>query len=210
MTTYSVKELEKARDFATRKHEGQERDGGDPYINHPFQVAVILSAITGSADKDIELIQAGFLHDTIEDTDTTYEELVTEFGERVADLVMEVSHEGKKTTGYYFPRLKTKAGIVLKFADRISNLMDMNAWDKGRQEHYLRKSKFWKSTDGEPTDKQLLIKIANLERNLKNARAERDIMKRKLKNAMGTTKRRNEKKSKNCIDNILPGKVYHC
>ena len=59
---------------------------------------------------------------------------------------MEVTHEGRKDEiGYYFPRLKTQRGIVLKFADRISNLSRMESWDDNRKNHYLRKSKFWKS-----------------------------------------------------------------
>ena len=47
--------------------------------------------------------------------------------------------------GYWSPRLKTKRGIILKFADRLSNLSRIESWDKKRQEHYLKKSKFWKS-----------------------------------------------------------------
>ncbi len=132
----------KARDFAILKHGDQKRDNGDPYFVHCSEVADIIWDLT----KDDNLTIAAYLHDTIEDTDATYEEIKKEFGVDVADLVNEVTHEGKKDShGFYFPRLKTKRGIILKFADRLHNLSDMNAWDDKRQEHFLKKSKFWKS-----------------------------------------------------------------
>lgn len=134
---------ERARLFAVRKHDGQFRDDGvTPYMIHPAQVARILMQVT----HDTNLIAAGYLHDTIEDTDTTYEELVAEFGQDIADLVMEVTQEGQKdNVGFYFPRLHTQRGIMLKFADRLSNLADMEAWSEERRQHYLKRSKFWKS-----------------------------------------------------------------
>lgn len=128
--------------FAVQAHEGQERDGGGAYIAHPAQVATILTQVT----DDPEIIAAGWLHDTIEDTSTSYEVLEARFGKRVADLVNEVTHEGTKdSTGYYFPRLETRDGVLIKFADRLSNLSDMSSWDDQQIAHYLKKSKFWKS-----------------------------------------------------------------
>ena len=129
--------------FAEEAHRGQVDDEGLPYFaSHILPVVAILQIIT----KDIEIIQAGYLHDIIEDTEYTYEDIKNRFGKRVADLVNEVTHEGKKDeVGYYFPRLKTKDGIILKFADRLSNLSRMNSWDEKRQQQYLKKSKFWKS-----------------------------------------------------------------
>ena len=54
--------------------------------------------------------------------------------------------EGKKDEkGYWFPRLKSKDAIIVKFADRLSNLSRMDVWDEERQQHYLKKSKFWRS-----------------------------------------------------------------
>lgn len=134
----------KAKTFAFKKHEGQSCDEGSPYIFHPFQVAQIVSLITSNKN----VVAAAYLHDTVEDTNTTYEELVKEFNKEVADLVMEMTHEGKKDEiGFYFPRLKTRDGILIKFADRISNLSRMGSWDDDRKAQYLRKSKFWKSGD---------------------------------------------------------------
>ncbi len=129
--------------FAEKKHKGQfDDEGKDYFLAHVTQVADIVELIT----NDEDVICAALLHDTIEDTDTTYEELVEHFGKRVADLVMEVTHEGKKDEkGYYFPRLHSKEGIMIKFADRLSNLSRMGAWPEDRKKQYLKRSKFWKS-----------------------------------------------------------------
>jgi len=134
--------ITKAFLFAYEKHGDTLDDNGELYISsHLFQVAKILRQVT----DDEELLAAALLHDTIEDTDTTHEELRENFGDRIADLVNEVTHEGKKDSyGYFFPRLKSRDAILLKFADRLSNLSRMEAWDEGRRQHYLKKSKFWK------------------------------------------------------------------
>lgn len=134
--------LSMACEFARRKHEGQLDDEGKSYFEaHVCQVVDILLKVT----IDDDILMAGYLHDTVEDTDTTYEELACTFGVRVAKLVMELTHEGKKDeVGYYFPRLKSRDAILVKFADRLSNLSRMSAWDEKRQDQYIRKSKFWK------------------------------------------------------------------
>lgn len=132
-----------AHDFAKEKHKGQKDDDGKDYFEaHCMQVYNILCSVT----VDEELLSAALLHDTIEDTDTTYDELVEKFGKEVADLVNEVTQEGKADeNGFYFPRLHSKKGIMLKFADRLSNTSRMDSWNEKRQAHYLKKSKFWKS-----------------------------------------------------------------
>lgn len=76
--------LDRAICFAVKAHANTERKGkGFPYIVHPLEAVVIVSTMT----SDQELLAAAALHDTMEDTDTTYEQLVQEFGKRVADLV---------------------------------------------------------------------------------------------------------------------------
>ena len=132
----------KAYDFAEYKHRGQLDDSNKSYFEaHICQVADILSRVT----TDDDIICAGLLHDTLEDTDTTFEELEKEFGLRVAKLVHEVTHDGQKDNyGYYFPRLETRDGILVKLADRASNVSRMECWSKERQELYLKKTKFWK------------------------------------------------------------------
>lgn len=128
--------------FAITAHEGQTRDDGAPYIVHPQRVAALIEQVTG----DPVMIAAAWLHDTIEDTPTSYEVIVANFGQEVADLVMEVTHETSDRGEHYFPRLQSERGVMLKFADRLANLSTMQlAWDDKRRAHYLKKSKFWKS-----------------------------------------------------------------
>ena len=142
-TTSTHPIVAKAYTFAWEKHRDQRDDSGKSYFEaHCLQVYNLLLQVTG----DDDILCAGLLHDTIEDTETTYEELVGEFNQRIADLVMEVTDEGEKDNyGKYFPRLKSRDGVLIKFCDRTSNLSRMDAWPKQRQEHYLKKSKFWKS-----------------------------------------------------------------
>ncbi len=134
--------IQKAIEFAQKKHEGQKDDEGkDYFIQHLLVVGKAVTKLT----EDMEVIQASYLHDTLEDTDTTYDELVEVFGKRVADLVNEVTQEGQKDEyGFYFPRLKSKEAILIKLIDRASNITRMESWDEKRKEHYLKKTKFWK------------------------------------------------------------------
>lgn len=128
--------------FAFDKHTGQVDDDGEPYIKHVCQVVDILRQVTDNED----VICAAYLHDTIEDCGVTYKKIEKLFGKNIADLVLEVTHDGSNTSGYYFPRLQSKEAIMIKFADRLSNISRMTNWDIGRRKHYLQRSKFWKSS----------------------------------------------------------------
>ena len=129
-------------EFARVAHGKQLDDSGKNYFqSHVLQTVALVKQLT--TDEDI--ISAAYMHDLIEDTDVTFEEIQRRFGLRTADLVHEVTHEGEKDNyGRYFPRLHTKEGIMLKLCDRASNVSRMDSWSKDRQEHYLRKTKFWK------------------------------------------------------------------
>lgn len=86
--------IHKGIEFAIRAHGQQKRKGSDLlYIVHPFETALILS----QAGASETLICAGLLHDTLEDTDVTYEQLRKEFGAEVADLVWSRSEDKEKT-----------------------------------------------------------------------------------------------------------------
>jgi len=137
----SIKKL--AFDYATWAHRGQMDDCGQDYFTaHCVMVARLLDKL----GCDDEVVAAGYLHDTLEDTQVTGSDLERLFGQRVADLVGEVTHEGQKDNyGYWFPRLETKDGILIKLADRMSNLSRMNAWPEKRRAQYLRKTIFWRT-----------------------------------------------------------------
>ena len=133
--------IERAKAYAAICHRGQKDDEGKSYFKaHVCQVARLVKEVT----NDEVTIAAAYLHDVIEDADVPKDNLVMLFGTEVADLVHELTHEGAKPTGYTFPRLHSKKAILIKFADRLSNLSRMNAWDDDRQAHYLKRSKFWK------------------------------------------------------------------
>ena len=74
---------------------------------------------------------------------TGYDELVREFSREVADLVVELTHVGAKVSGKYFPVLHSRKAIVVKFADRLSNISRMDDWPGDWQLDYLNESRFW-------------------------------------------------------------------
>jgi len=123
--------LRRATGFAAWKHKGQMRkgEGEIPYIHHPIEVTAILAEIGGVTD--IDLLQAGLLHDTIEDTDTHGDELETHFGSRVCAIVLEVTDDKsldkadrKARQVEHAPHLSRDAQS-LKLADKISNVYDV-------------------------------------------------------------------------------------
>ncbi|WP_461829819.1 RelA/SpoT family protein, partial [Aquifex sp.] len=117
----------KAYEFAKERHGDQKRKTGEPYIVHPLNVAKILSEL----GMDAETIVAALLHDVLEDTETTYEELKKEFGESVASLVEGVTKIGKikyksdQVENYrklILATAKDPRVIILKLADRLDNM----------------------------------------------------------------------------------------
>uniref|UniRef100_A0A8C4LHH5 Guanosine-3',5'-bis(diphosphate) 3'-pyrophosphohydrolase MESH1 n=1 Tax=Equus asinus TaxID=9793 RepID=A0A8C4LHH5_EQUAS len=124
--------LLEAADFAARKHRWQRRKDpeGTPYINHPIGVARILTHEAGITD--IVVLQAALLHDTVEDTDTTLDEVELHFGAQVRRLVEEVTDdktlpklERKRLQVEQAPHSSPGAKLV-KLADKLYNLRDLN------------------------------------------------------------------------------------
>ncbi|KAM4744717.1 guanosine-3',5'-bis(diphosphate) 3'-pyrophosphohydrolase MESH1 [Anableps anableps] len=134
--------------FAAKKHCKQRRKDpeGTPYINHPIGVARILSYEGGVTE--IEVLQAALLHDTVEDTDTTPEELEDKFGTIVAQIVREVTddkslskQERKRLQVEHAPHCSRQAKLV-KLADKLYNLRDLNTstpvgWSAERVQEYF-------------------------------------------------------------------------
>jgi len=140
--------LFRALAFAAHKHRDQRRKDAEasPYINHPIALAEVLAGEGGVADA--EVLAAALLHDTIEDTDTSLEELRGQFGARIADMVAEVTDD-KSLPKAERKRLQVEhaAGIsrgakLVKLADKICNLRDVAdrppaQWDLQRRQDYF-------------------------------------------------------------------------
>lgn len=113
--------VRKALKFAANKHAGQFRKGTDiPYLVHPVEVGLYLQNLGMSHDTII----AGYLHDTLEDTDTTYDELKYTFGEKVADVVLELTEVSKKRALKKAESYSPEA-VKVKTADLMCNVTDI-------------------------------------------------------------------------------------
>tara|TARA_Y100000590_G_scaffold55664_1_gene58296 strand:+ start:1891 stop:3633 length:1743 start_codon:yes stop_codon:yes gene_type:complete len=132
---FNPETLSKAYSFALNAHKNQVRDSGDPYLSHPVAVANILMDLK----LDSATIATGLLHDTIEDTNTTYKIVEKEFGKEVADLVDGVTKiselEGKiiensKAENIRKLILATSKDIrvlLVKIADRLHNMRTLDS-----------------------------------------------------------------------------------
>jgi guanosine-3',5'-bis(diphosphate) 3'-pyrophosphohydrolase len=144
--------LFRALAFAAHKHRDQRRKDAEasPYINHPIALAEVLAGEGGVAD--VEVLAAALLHDTIEDTATTAEELRAEFGPRIAAMVEEVTDDQqlpkadrKRLQIEHAAGLSAGAKLV-KLADKICNLRDVAdrppaKWDLQRRQEYFEWAK---------------------------------------------------------------------
>lgn len=134
--------------FAAHKHRDQRRkdESASPYINHPIALANVLANEAGVDDERVLI--AAILHDTIEDTDTTEQELLREFGQEIAGIVLEVSDdktlsksERKRLQVEHASSISRRAKLV-KLADKICNLRDVvgsppSGWSLARKQEYF-------------------------------------------------------------------------
>ena len=142
-----VVDVARAMAFAARKHSSQRRKGeaAEPYVNHVVEVAELVARATGGDDP--VLVMGALLHDTVEDTGTTREELEREFGADVAALVAEVTDdkslakdERKRLQVANTPHKSPRAKMI-KLADKTSNLRSIlvsppPSWDWQRRREY--------------------------------------------------------------------------
>ncbi|MEE3442518.1 MAG: HD domain-containing protein, partial [Candidatus Enteromonas sp.] len=124
--------IEKAYLFAKEKHKDQKRKSGEPYIHHPLEVAYILAQLQGGPAT----IAAGFLHDVVEDTDTSIEEIKDRFGEDVAKIVDSLTKiqrlklskrtdedfEAEDHRKIFLGMANDVRVILVKLADRLHNM----------------------------------------------------------------------------------------
>ncbi|MBO4724940.1 MAG: bifunctional (p)ppGpp synthetase/guanosine-3',5'-bis(diphosphate) 3'-pyrophosphohydrolase [Firmicutes bacterium] len=131
---YNMELIARAFDLANEKHKDQKRKSGEPYIIHPMAVAKILADL----GMDEETVAAGLLHDVVEDTDYTYDQLKDDFGEEIALLVDGVtkltsmvieSKEQKQAENLrkmFLAMSKDIRVLIIKLADRLHNLRTIN------------------------------------------------------------------------------------
>lgn len=140
--------LMEAINFAAIKHRDQRRKDvhKTPYINHPVGVAYLLWKEGGVTDASV--LQAAFLHDTVEDTDTSFEELERVFGADVRNLVAEVSDDKslpkleRKRLQIENASKKSPRARLVSYGDKLYNLRDLNkctpeGWSEVRVQEYF-------------------------------------------------------------------------
>jgi GTP pyrophosphokinase len=128
--------------FAKKAHKGQKRKfSGAPYFIHPESVANLVKKYT----KDDTLVAAAYLHDIIEDTDSTYEDLEYSFGKAVADLVQELTSLDKEEiikqggkAKYLTQKMNkmSKDALTIKLCDRLDNVSDEHASESFKERYY--------------------------------------------------------------------------
>ena len=130
--SYDIELIEKAYDLAGKMHQGQLRKSGEPYLIHPVAVAKILAEL----GMDDQAIVAGLLHDVVEDTDYTTEQLREDFGDDIELLVDGVTKLGslkyeskeerqaENLRKMFLAMSKDIRVLIIKLADRLHNLYD--------------------------------------------------------------------------------------
>ncbi len=140
--------VEKAYNYAVLKHEGQMRKSGEEYVSHPIEVAKIIAEM----GLDTSSIAAALLHDVVEDTDSTEEEIKEQFGETIALLVFGVTKLGKipytskeeqqveNLRKMFLAMAQDIRVIVIKLADRLHNLRTMKSMPEEKQREKARET----------------------------------------------------------------------
>jgi guanosine-3',5'-bis(diphosphate) 3'-pyrophosphohydrolase len=151
MITFAESDLAsvlKAVKFSADKHRAQRRKGADeiPYVNHPIEVAEVLWRVGGV--RSVAVLVAALLHDTLEDTDATSDELEREFGPEVRALVEEVTDDKslpkdeRKQLQVAHASHKSDGAKLVKLGDKICNVRDVAfsppaGWSVERRRAYL-------------------------------------------------------------------------
>src|SRR5215469_1078856 len=140
--------IRKAYELSERYHAGQLRASGEPYLMHPIEVALVLAEMK----MDPQAIAAGLLHDSVEDTSITIEEIEKQFGEQVAHIVegvtkiSKIEHASREERQAENVRKMLLAMvddirvILIKLADRLHNMRTLEHLPRERQEHIARET----------------------------------------------------------------------
>jgi guanosine-3',5'-bis(diphosphate) 3'-pyrophosphohydrolase len=140
--------IRKAWDFCVRQHEGQMRASGEPYIIHPLEVAEVLAEMK----MDATAIAAGLLHDAVEDTPATHEEIESQFGDQVAHIVEGVTkidkiqfanredRQAENVRKMLLAMVSDIRVVLIKLADRLHNMRTLSHLKPDRQEAIARET----------------------------------------------------------------------
>jgi len=134
----------KALTFAAINYGSLKRKSGNiPYLIHPIRIISILRAAGFSEFEDEELMIAALFHDLLEDTETTFSDIESQFGHKIATIVEELSIPEKNNKIEWLESFNdaSKEAKIIKMADRIDNIMDMNMWPKEKQKSYAEQAK---------------------------------------------------------------------
>lgn len=127
-------------EFIKEKHKGQKRIQGTPYYMHPLEVSNILDQ--KGFPKDYQI--AGLFHDLLEDTNTTYEELVKISNKEIADAVKLVTKEKGYVMSEYMDRImQNDMARMVKLADRLHNLSETHLASAKFKERYIKETEEW-------------------------------------------------------------------
>ena len=132
--------LNEAAEYAKQKHGKQKRMQGTPYYEHPYMVAKILKDKGFSEEYQI----AGLFHDLIEDTETSYEDILALTNRDIARAVLLVSKEEGYIMSEYMNRIKLDdMARMIKLADRLHNLSDAKVANSKFQRKYIKETEEW-------------------------------------------------------------------
>ncbi|MFX0135610.1 MAG: HD domain-containing protein [Candidatus Hodarchaeota archaeon] len=163
------KKIDKAKKYSAEKHKEQKRKfSGKPYFTHPSNVASMVAKYT----KDEEIIMAAYLHDTIEDTATTYKEIFKEFGKKVAELVGELTSDkskySKSTKSLYLLKKMNNMSdeaLLIKLCDRLDNISGYPDEPNNFVKLYMKQTKYILSNlkrNLNSNHKELILKIQEI------------------------------------------------
>ena len=158
--------IEEIKEYVKNKHEGQKRKQGTPYYFHPYAVAEMLKSKGFNEEYQI----AGLLHDTLEDTNATKEEILKLTNENVLEAVVLVTKEhGYNMQEYYDRIMKNDMARMVKLADRWHNLSESAMTNYLFKQKYIKETEKWylKMAEGTCLEEEIKSELIKLKNSIK-------------------------------------------